>query len=153
MAWWNLWGWTCKLCPYSFKTVSGSFLHFIFPSKFTLNCRLQTKAASLGRVPKLLKNLIIPFYMCLQSHLQVGSVPTLVVCLDRTWWLPAFSATVTLETALSTLQQGIPGRLSWVSNLATFQKYVLKDLDSFCAPKESNFFSIPHHCCLLTSSR
>lgn len=79
--------------------------------------------------------------MCLRSYLQLGSVPTLVVCLNQTWWLPAFCATVTLETVLSTLHQDIPGHLS--NNLATFQKYVLKEPGSFYASTESKIFLHP----------
>lgn len=101
-----------------------------FPSKFTLNCSFQSKAASLGIAPILLKK---PN----NSFLYVSPIPpptwfrahnVLMVCLNQTWLLSTFCATITLETELSTLQHfSVPGYFSWVANLATFQRYVLKE--------------------------
>lgn len=46
----------------------------------------------------------------------------LLVCLNQTWGLPACCATVTLETALSTLQHlSVLGHLCWVASLAHFK--------------------------------
>lgn len=127
VAWWTS-GWNMQIMSLQLQKSFRFFPLSFFPSQFTPNCNLLTKAASLGKAP------ILFLYIRKKSNsssLYASPIPpptwshahnALLVCLNHTWGLPACCATVTLETALSILQYlSVPGHLCWVASVAHFK--------------------------------
>lgn len=124
VAWWTL-GLNMQIMS---SQLQKSFRFFPLFHFFLLSSPLI--AASWPKLQVLAKH---PYYWknSNNSFLYVPPIPpptwsrahsVLLVCLNQTWGLPACCATVTLETALSTLQHlSVPGHLCWVASLAHFK--------------------------------